>query len=466
MTVHTIVMGGTVVTPAGRTAADVAILGEKIVAVGCNLGERYPGSRILDARGHYVLPGAVDVHVHLDLPFGFGATSDDFRTGTRAAARGGVTTVIDFATPFARKDGRGHESLSEAVDNWHARASCRAIVDYSFHVCITDWKRQRREVPVMIRQGIPTFKEYMVYPGLMSDDAAIYGALEYMRDKGATLMVHAESPALLNELVARHHKPGLMREFGACLHAMSRPAVVEVEAVERAIRWCSATGGRLYVVHVSSGESVDLIRRAQDNGVNVHAETCPHYLELDDSLFAGPDGHLFGTCPPVRSRADSARLWSGVQAGVLSCVSTDTCTFTRKQKARWRGDWTRIPMGLPGLETLVPIVYTRGVLKRRLTLEQMCGALSEKPAKLMGLWPRKGGIQPGADADLVIMHPTKRFTVDPRRLETNCDWSPYEGWSLAGFARTTLSRGEVVVDGYTVVGRDGRGQWLPRRPLE
>jgi len=228
------------------------------------------------------------------------------------------------------------------------------------------------------------------------------------------------------------------------------------------VQWSEATGGQLYIVHMSTAEGADIIRAAQARGVPVIAETCAQYLVLDDSVFDREDGHLFACCPQLKKPADVERLWKGLRSGEVSVISTDTCTFTREQKAMWNGDWTKIPMGMPGLETLLPLTYTRGVLEGRLTLEEMSAKLSTNPARIMGLYPRKGAIQIGADADLAIIHPQRRETVTPSRMETNADWSPFEGWQLAGFARTTLSRGEVIVDDYKVVGREGRGQWLAR----
>jgi dihydropyrimidinase len=215
---------------------------------------------------------------------------------------------------------------------------------------------------------------------------------------------------------------------------------------------------------MSTGEGADIIRAAQARGVPVIAETCVQYLVLDDSVFDRDDGHLFACCPQLKKPKDVARLWEGLRHGEVSVISTDTCTFTREQKAMWEGDWTKIPMGMPGLETLMPLTYTSGVLEGRMSLEEMCMKLSTNPARIMGLYPRKGAIQVGADADLAIIHPQHKKTVAHATMETNADWSPYEGWNLAGFARTTLSRGDVIVDDYKVVGREGRGQWLARKP--
>ncbi|MFN2317689.1 MAG: dihydropyrimidinase [Gemmatimonadales bacterium] len=458
MTFTRIVRGGQVVTPAGIVDADVGIRGEQIAAIGPGLDPA--GADLVDASGHYVIPGVLDVHVHLELPFCGTVSADDYRSGTRAGARGGVTTLIDFAIPYAG------ESLADAADNWMQRAAGKALIDYTFHLCITRYDEHRDQIPAMVERGFTTFKEFMIYQseGWQSDDRALFGTLELMRDHGAMLLVHAESSRVLDELIARHHTPELMRQYGARLHTMSRPNVIEAEAIQRVVTWSEATGGPLYIVHMSTAQGADIIKAAQARGVPVQAETCVQYLVLDDSVFGREDGHLYACCPQVKRPEDSARLWQGLTDGEVSVISTDTCTFTRQQKAMWEGDFTKIPMGLPGLETLLPLTYTHGVLGGRLSLEAMCQKLATNPAKIMGLYPRKGAIEVGADADLAIIHPTATIVVDPATMETNADWSPYEGWPLAGFARTTLSRGEVIVDDYAVTGREGRGQWLPRLP--
>jgi dihydropyrimidinase len=400
----------------------------------------------------------VDVHVHLELPFCGTVSADDWRTGTRAAARGGVTTVIDFAIPY------GEETLNDAFNNWKDRAGPKAAVDYCFHMAITNWDRHGPEMESMVRMGCPTFKEFMIYAseGWQSDDRAIFNTLERCKDLGAMLLVHAESSRVLDELIARHHTPEQMAQYGARLHATTRPNFIEAEAIQRAIAWAEATGGRLYIVHMSTRQGADLVKAARARGVDVYAETCAQYLVLDDSVFNGPDGHLFACCPQVKTKADQERLWRGLNDGEVCVVSTDTCTFSREQKARWEGDWTKIPMGLPGLETLLPIVYTHGVRAGRLAIGQMVEKCCANPAKLMGLYPRKGVIAPGSDADLVLIDPEKTITVDHASMETNADWSPYQGWELGGFAEMTFSRGRKIVENYQFVGEDGWGRWLPR----
>lgn len=460
MPFDTLITNGTVVNADAQQQVDVGIVGEKIAAVGKGLAAKNKkGARIIDAKGCYVLPGMIDVHVHLELPFCGTTSSDDYDSGTKAAARGGVTTVIDFAIPY------GEESLAQAVDNWMTKAK-KACVDYTFHVAVTKWNKHKHEMKEMVDRGLPTFKQFMIYEkeGWQADDAAIYGALEQCRDLNAMLLIHAESSRVLDELIARHHNEEEMKRLGARLHGITRPNFIEAEAIQRAITWSEVTGGKLYIVHMSTKEGTDMVQAAHKRGMKqLFAETCAQYLVLDDSLFAKPDGHLYGCCPQIKKKPDQARLWQGLKAGDVCVVSTDTCTFTREQKAMWGGDWTKIPMGMPGLETLVPIVYTHGVLKKRLNLRQMVEKCASNPAKVMGLYPRKGVIAKGSDADIAILHPTKKIKVDPSQMETRCDWSPYDGWPLAGFSRTTLSRGKVIVDDYKFVGENGWGQFLPRK---
>ena len=457
MRFDTIVKGGNVVTPLGTNVTDIGITGEKITAVGPDL-ESGPQTRVIDAKGHHVIPGVLDVHVHLELPFMGAVSADDYRTGTRAGARGGVTTLIDFAIPYAG------DSLSDAADKWMARAEGKAMIDYTFHICITRYNEHKDQIKGMVDRGFTTFKEFMIYEseGWQSDDRALFGTLEKMKEYGTMLLVHAESSRVLDELIERHHTPEMMEKYGARLHRMTRPNFIEAEAIQRVVTWSEVTGGQLYIVHMSTRQGADMVKAAQSRGVPVLAETCAQYLVLDDTMFDRDDGHLFACCPQIKTPADQERLWQGLKDGEVSVVSTDTCTFTREQKAMWNGDWTKIPMGLPGLETLLPVTYTHGVMKNRLSLEEMVAKLSTNPAKIMGLYPRKGAIEVGADADLAIIHPDRTFKVDCDTLETNADWSPYQGWDLAGFSRTTISRGDVIVDDYRVVGQEGRGKWLPR----
>ncbi len=460
MKLDTIITGGTLVTAAGKTRADLGIRGERIAAVGRNLASGNRGAeRIIDAKGRYVIPAGVDVHVHLDLPFMGSKSADDYNTGTKAAARGGITTVIDFAIPY------GKETMNRAVDNWFKKAEGIACVDYSFHGTITDYRRHLREMPSLIERGIPTAKEFMIYAnmGWQSDDGAIFSTLEEFKRLGAMLMVHAESCGVLDLLMARYDNPKDKRKYGVRLHNMTRPHFIEAEAIQRAITWCEVTGGKLFIVHMSTECGADLVKEAQERGVKVLAETCPQYLVLDDAVFDRKDGHLFASQPQIKTKADQRRLWRGLRENTVSNVSTDTCTCTLKHKSIWKGDYCKIPMGLPGLETMMPLVYTHGVLKRQLTPEQFVQKCCTDPAKVMGLYPTKGSLDVGTDADIAIIHPTKKTKVDWRKMETNADWSPYQGWALAGFAETTLCRGTVIVEDYKFTGQNGYGQFVPRK---
>jgi len=470
MTFDSLVLGGTIHTHDRSYAGDVAVSNGRIAAVAAP-GVLRPAdaARVIDASGCDVIPGCIDVHVHLALPFCGTVSCDDFEHGSRAAVNGCVTTVIDFAIP-----GKG-QTLRQAHGAWMEKAAGRSLVDFCWHMAITD-ERHLAEIPSLIEMGNPTFKEFMIYEGegWNSDDARMFTTLELMRRHGGMLLVHAESPRVLDELIRREHTPARMRELGAKLHAITRPHVVEVEAIERAIRWCEETGGRLYVVHMSTGEGADLVKAAQARGVNVLAETCAQYLVLDESVFDHKDGHLFACCPQVKTKADSERLWKGLTREVC-VVSTDTCSFTREQKAMWRvdhpegayGDWTKIPMGLPGLDTLVPIMHTRGVRAGRIGMNQLVDLCAATPARVMGLWGRKGAIEPGFDADIAVIDPRETRRVAPtgpgKNLQSRCDWSPYEGWELSGFAKHTLVRGVPMLEHGKIVGDLGHGQFLPRR---
>ena len=313
MKLDRIIKGGNVVTPAGTFTGDIGIAGETIAALAVDL-EAGPGTQVIDATGHHVLPGVLDVHVHLALPFCGTVSADDYRTGTRAGARGGVTTVIDFAIPYAG------ESLGQAADNWMKKAEGKALIDYTFHICITRWNEHQSQIKGMVDRGFTTFKEFMIYEseGWQSDDRALFGTLEQMREHGTMLLVHAESARVLDELIARHHTPELMARYGARLHPMTRPNFVEAEAIQRVVQWCEATGGQLYIVHMSTAEGSDIVRAAQARGVPVLAETCAQYLVLDDSVFEREDGHLFACCPQIKKPKDVERLWKGLRGGEVS----------------------------------------------------------------------------------------------------------------------------------------------------
>jgi dihydropyrimidinase len=312
--------------------------------------------------------------------------------------------------------------------------------------------------------GVTTFKMFMIYAkeGMISDDDALFAALEETASFGGMVGVHAESVRVLDLLVDRFHNPSNMKKYGAYCHVLSRPNFIESEAIQRAVKWAEATNGKLYIVHMSTAEGAEIIRKAKARGLNVYAETCPQYLLLDDSVFKKPNGHLFATCPQVKRKKDSERLWQAIADGDISTIATDTCTFTTKQKAMWQGDFTKIPFGLPGVETLLPLMYTQGVGKKRITESQLVSRLCTNPAKLMGLYPEKGTIAVGSDADLVIFDPHKNVTLSHKHLQTNCDWSPYENFKLCGYPDTTICRGEIAAQKGKFVGTAGHGKFIKR----
>ena len=449
-----IIHGGKIITADKSLSGDIGIRNGRIAAI--SKGLKSGSAEIFDASGMLVFPGIIDAHVHYQLPVAGTVTSEDFASGARAAACGGVTTVIDFA--IQEKGGK----LRDAIDKRRAEADGKAAIDYSLHAVPTDWNEKTRgEIRDIIEYGISSFKIYMVYPGLMSNDAALFEALEETSESGGMVTVHAESASVLEMLVNRYHNVADMKRYGAYCHALSRPNYVEYEAISRAITWAKETGGRLYIVHLSTAEGVDLIRKAKKAGVKVYAETCPHYLLLNDSVFKKADGHLYATCPQVKKRRDSLALWRGLADGTISVAATDSCTFTREQKDRWDGDFTKIPYGLPGAETLLPLMYTYGVGAGRLSVRKMAQVLSTNPAKLLGLYPQKGTIAIGSDADLVIFDPCKKMTISHKNLQTNCDWSPYEGFRVKGYPIATFSRGRLAArDGAPV---DSKGQFIRRK---
>lgn len=298
----------------------------------------------------------------------------------------------------------------------------------------------------------------------MADDGMLFQALEETKKFGGMIGVHAESVDILEMLIDRYAQE--KEKWGAYAHTLSRPAFTESEAVQRAIKWAEVTGGRLYIVHMSAGESAQYVHDARERGVQVYAETCPQYLLLDDSVFKRENGHLYATCPQIKKKEDNARLWQGLINGEIQVVATDTCTFDTQQKAMWKGDFRKIPFGLPGVETMFPLLYTEGVGKKRFSLNHLVKLVSTNPAKIFGMFPRKGTIAPGSDADLVVFDPEKKVTLHAENLQTNCDWSPFEGWKLKGYPHMTISRGKIVVSDGILVGESNHGQFLKRKAVK
>lgn len=453
-----IIKNGTVVNADRTVRADVGIEKGRIARIAPNLSAKARST--VDAKGMLVLPGGIDMHVHLNLFF-CGTYSEGWETATAAAAAGGVTTIIDYAI-----QAKG-STIEKAVEARLDDARGKVCVDYSLHGGITDWNEKTRgEMDYFARNGIPSFKMFMIYrsQGWMADDGILFSALEQTKKNGALIMLHAESAFVLDLLVERYHAPSLMKKYGAYCHSLSRPCFTEYEAVERAATWAKVTGGRVYIVHVSAAESAGIIAAAKADGVKIWAETCPQYLLLTDSVFKRKDGHLFGTCPQIKQKHDNEGLLKGLKDGALEVLATDTCAFTTAQKAMWKGDFTKIPYGLPGVETLIPTMFTHLVKKNRFSLEKFVALTSANPAKIFGLYPRKGVIRPGADADLVVFDPKRKVTLDAKRLVSACDYTPFQGMALTGYPHLTFLRGNLIAQDGKFVGARGAGEFVKRSP--
>jgi len=454
MSYDIVIKGGLVASSKGTTRADVGINGEQIAALGLDL----EGREVIDATGKLVLPGAIDVHNHFQLPFCGTVSADDFFTGSRAAAMGGVTTLLDFAIQ-ARP-----QSVMEAIAARREEADPKVCIDYGLHAGITNWNSDRiAEIPKIIEAGLPTFKMFMIYKsqGWQSTDGDLFAALRETAKYGGMVGVHAESNDLIELLQDEFDPSGVP---GCYSHALTRPTVTESEAISRAIQLAEAADGRLYIFHMSTGRATEIVWEAQNRGVDVHAETGPHYLLLDDELFKRDDGHHFATCPPIRKPEDQEMLWAGLAMNAVEVLATDTCTFNSEQKGMWEGDYKSIPFGMPGIETLLPLTYTYGVRDERFSLGKMIKLLCENPARLFGMYPQKGTISPGSDADVVVFDPDLQVTISPDMLATNCDYSPFDGVEVTGWPTYTLVRGNVIVRDRNFVGQAGYGKFVVRQP--
>lgn len=449
-----VVKGGQIVTAMDTFRADLGVSGDKIVAIAETIEDE--GARVVNAAGKYVLPGGIDVHTHMQLPFGGTVSADDFEEGTKAAAFGGVTTIIDFAI---QAKGSG---LLGAVEQRRAEADPKVCIDYSLHMAITDWNRDAEgEVREIIESGIPSFKLFMVYrkEGWMVDDGALFGVLCEVAKHGGVVGVHAENAFVIDVLTERFLAEG---KLSCEYHSKSRPSFVEGEAIRRAIYLAGVAGGNLYIFHMSTEEGVAAVAEGMALGVQVRAETCPQYLLLTEEKYLQPDGHHYAISPPLRSPADSEALWEALANGTVQVLASDHCPFDSRQKDLWGGNFTKIPLGLPGVETLLPLAFSEGVGKGRFSLNRCVELLSTNPAKLFGLYPKKGTIRIGSDADLVVVDPEMEVVLSPQRLHTRIDYSPYQGIRVKGYPVVTISRGEVIVEGGGFFGKPGRGRFLPR----
>ena len=444
-----LVKDGTLVTPEGTLEADLLTQGERIKMIGHGLPVA-DDTLVIDAAGCYVLPGVVDAHTHIGLDTGIYKTPDDWFVGSRAAACGGVTTVVDFATQFSG------QSLREAVEARVEEAQ-DAVIDYAFHVMVTDV--ESASLRDLLDLGTPSVKLYTTYrPNYYADDATILRVMEACADLGLLPLVHCENDTLVTAQTQALIAAG---ETGWRYHGRSRPALAEQEAVRRVLFLAEAAGCPVHIVHCSTARSVALVAEARDNGQEVTCETCPQYLLLDNTVYEGPEPWRYILQPPLRDSEEPELLWALVEAGMVDLIATDHCDYTVEQKTA-RDDFTQTPGGLPGVETLLPLMMTYGVSEGNLTLPQLAALLSTNPARVWGLWPRKGALLPGSDADLVIYDPVPEGAVAAENLHQLAGYTPYEGMRAQGRVKATISRGQVIYREGQFVGRKGRGKFVRR----
>jgi dihydropyrimidinase len=453
---RTLIRNGTVVTASDQYRGDVLIEDEKIALIGTRVDVQ--ADRVIDATDRLVLPGGIDVHTHLDMPFGGTTSADDFESGTMAAAFGGTTCVVDFAIQY-----RG-QTLHHAWETWMKKAEGKAAVDYGFHMIITDLNdRTEAEMDALVSQGVSSFKLFMAYPGVfMLDDASIFRALLRTGQNGGTICMHAENGGVIDVLVQRALAEG---KTAPKYHALTRPARAEAEATHRAIALAEMADVPIYIVHLSAAEALEQVTEARDRGLPAYAETCPQYLFLSYDNYEEPgfDGAKYVMSPPLRQKHTQERLWRGLAFNDLQAISTDHCPFCMKeQKELGRNDFSKIPNGAPGIETRMSLVYDGGVRAGRLSLNRFVELTSTSPAKIFGLFPRKGTIAPGSDADLVVFDPNRTVTLMARTLHMRVDYNPYEGRQVTGAAETVLSRGRPVIENGKFVGRAGAGCFVRR----
>ena len=464
----TLIKNGTLVTAADTYPADLLMVDGKIALIGRDLPAE--GAQVVDATGRYVLPGGIDVHTHLDLPFGGTKASDDFYSGHKAAAFGGTTTHIDFAM-----QSKG-ESLHQTLDNWHKKSDALGVIDYGYHVGITDLTPSvLEEIPTLAKEGITSIKLFLAYKGVLQiDDTTFFKSLLKAAEAGMLTMVHAENgdaiQILVDNAVAQGH---LTPEW----HALTRPAWAEAEATMRAVALAGMAGAPLYVVHVTNGMAVDQIAYGRERGLNVMGETCTQYFFFSIDDLRKPDGAKWVCSPPMRTAADNAALWEAVRTNKLQAVSTDHCPFlfdgtqaityegkpfTLPGKELGKDNFTKIPNGVPGIEDRMPIMWTYGVGQGHISLNRLVELCCTNPAKIFGLYPQKGTLAVGSDADVVIWDPNAVRTMSAATSHQRTDYNLYEGWQLRGVPEKVFLRGHLLVDGEAWNGEPGGGQWLRR----
>ncbi|MCH7497488.1 MAG: dihydropyrimidinase [Candidatus Marinimicrobia bacterium] len=457
MSLH--IKNGRIITAVDDYRADLYIDQEKVTLIGLDLD--VTADRVLDATNRYVIPGGIDPHTHLDMPFGGTVSADNFETGTRAAAHGGTTTLIDFAI---QTKGR---SVLEALETWHRKAAGQTAIDYGFHMIITDMQADGLpEMRIMADEGVTSYKLFMAYPGLLYvDDGTLYRVMRKAGENGTVICMHAENGIVIDEIVKSALAEGKTEPKW---HALTRPTRMEAEGVHRSIAIAEVAGVPVYIVHLSSADALEQVVLARDRGVAVFAETCPQYLFLDHSYYEqeGFEGAKYVMTPPLREKWNQEELWRGLRFGDLQSISTDHCPFCYKdQKELGVDDFSKIPNGGPGVENRMSLVHSGGVLPGRISLNKFVELTSTAAAKMFGLFPRKGTIAVGSDADLVLFNPGRKETIsvgNPVTHNMNVDYSAYEGFKITGVSETVISRGKVVIEDCKYVGSKGDGQFLKR----
>jgi len=454
-----LIKNGRIITAVDDYHADIFAEGETITTIGKNLNVE--ADRVVDAAGRYVFPGGIDPHTHLDMPFGGTVSADDFETGTRAAAFGGTTTLIDFAIQT-----KGQSTL-EALDVWHGKADGKTAIDYGFHMIVTDMEDGRlNEMRALADAGVTSYKMFMAYPGVLYvDDGTIFRAMRKAGEDGTVVCMHAENGIVIDEIIKRACSEGKTEPKW---HALTRPTRMEAEGVHRAIAIAEVADVPVYIVHLSSSDALEQVTQARNRGVHAFAETCPQYLFLDHSYYEreGFEGAKYVMTPALREKWNQDKLWRGLQFGDLQSVSTDHCPFCFKdQKVLGIDDFSKIPNGAPGVENRMSLVFNGGVHQGRISLNKFVDLTSTAAAKMFGLFPRKGTIAVGSDADLVVFNPSRKETIsvdNPCTHHMRVDYNTYEGIEVTGFSETVISRGKVIVEGGEYLGKKGDGRFLKR----
>jgi len=455
----TLIKNGYVVTSSDTYRADILIENEKIIAL--ETAAAVKADKVFDAAGLLIFPGAIDVHTHLEMPFGGTVTADDFVSGTIAAAAGGTTCIVDYAIQTPGK------SLQEALETWHKKAEGKCAIDYSFHVAVTDLNDNvLAEIPKLVDKGYPTFKVFMAYKGVFQvDDATLLKVLKQSGKAGGMVLVHAENGDVIDVLTKEMLKAGKVEPL---YHALSRPPLAEEEAVNRFITMVELSGAPAYVVHLSDAGALGRVAEARLKGLPIFAESCPQYLFLNIDCYNEPDfgGAKYVMSPPLRKAGNEEFLWDGLASGNLQVVASDHCSFNLEgQKELGRNDFTKIPNGAPGLETRVQLLFSGGVKNGRISINKFVDLVSTAPAKLFGLYPQKGSIAAGSDADLVIFDPEADFTINRSSQYQNVDYTPYEGFSGKGVPQKVFSRGRLIFENGKYVGEPGQGCFQKRKPF-